>query len=151
MKRIAALLLITGLLIMGCNFLEDDQKPNAKPDTKANPQEDAVIIKIETNEAAPKTVFLSPPNITIAKNTIVIWVNFIDGPELNIVFDDADAAMAASKDQKGFYLDTKGAFAAKYMPFIATSSVRFVQNGSFGYSIQSQDGTKVTAGIVNVK
>ena len=119
----------------------------------AHAQEKAEMIKIGESENDLKADFsIMPSEIKVKKETIVIWVNFINGPEINIEFSNPDAVIAATKDAKGFYMDeANGVFSAKYLPFIATASIRFIKSGEYVFSVKSQDGEKSATGKVIVK
>ena len=144
MKKINPVMRTVLFLLLGLGVLSVDHIAYAK--------EDAIIIKIGTEGNDPKSgISLSPDEVTVKKETIVIWVNFIDGPELNVEFDDPKATIAATRDLKGFYVDDAGLLAAKYMPFVATASIRFIKNGTFGFSVTSQDGKTVATGKIIVE
>ena len=129
------------------NASDDKDKPASGAGT-----ENAVIIKVSAiDDAGHLKINVTPCETVVKKDTIVIWVNFIDGPEINIAFDDAKAVSAATKDLQSFYIDDEGIFSAKYMPFIATSSIRFIKDGEFGYTISSSDEKEVVSGKVIVK
>ena len=147
---IAALLVLFSIGIITDNIattLKDDGKTIPPFDSKK-----AKIVKISTIEDSEQLkINIMPSEIIVDKNTVIIWVNFIDGPEINIKFDDPKATSAATTDLKSFYIDDEGVFSAKYMPFIATCSMRFIESGEFSYSITSSDEKEAACGKVIVK
>ena len=155
MKKITILTTVVMFLLISlgiitnniANTVEDQKKEIPPLDTKK-----ATIIKVSIKgDTDPAKLNITPNEVVVEKNTIVIWVNFIEGPEINITFSDAKATSAATTDLKSFYIDDDGVFSAKYMPFIATCSVRFLQSGEFSYSITSSDGKESVIGKVIVK
>jgi len=92
----------------------------------------------------------TPSELTIEPGIIVIWVNAIKGDEVNILFDDGKTTENATADPMGFDLDKNGAYAAKYLPFLATTSLRFIKQGTYQYKVISQNKKFVAQGTLTV-
>ncbi|MBU4053397.1 MAG: hypothetical protein KKA41_03445 [Proteobacteria bacterium] len=109
------------------------------PGNKALAEEDGRIIKIESPADNPESAMvISSPELEIDKQIIVIWLNMIKGKEINIIFDDPKTVIAATSDPMGFTTDDSGGFSARYMPHIATASLRFIKSGTYSYTVTSQ-------------
>ena len=114
--------------------------------------EEGRIIQISAiDEGGSQTgISATPTKLSIEKDIIVIWLNGIKGEEVNILFEDGEAVRSATANPMGFDLDKKGAYAAKYLPFISTTSLRFVKKGVYPYKVTSQHEKWVTQGTIIV-
>jgi hypothetical protein len=113
--------------------------------------EEGRIIKIEGTGGATCTgIGATPAELTIEKDVIVIWLNAIKGEEVNILFDDGKTIKNATDNPMGFDLDKKGIYAAKYLPFISTTSLRFIKKGTYHYRVISQNNKFTTQGTIIV-
>ena len=113
--------------------------------------EEGRIINILSSEENTNTgILIKPSELTIEPGIIVIWVNAIKGDEVNILFNDGKTTEDATDDPMGFDLDKKGEYAAKYMPFAATTSLRFIKKGNYPFKIVSQNTKLMTRGTIIV-
>jgi len=113
--------------------------------------EEGKIIKVENVGGSVSGNFaINPSELSIEKGMIVIWLNTIKDQEIHIIFEDAKRLQTGTTDPMGFVQDAKGSFSAKYMPFIATSSLRFVKSGTYRYFVKSQNGKISAAGKIIV-
>ena len=122
--------------------------------TSAFAEEDGRIIRVERSHGdddSPEGISILPPELTVEKNIIVIWLNLISEKEINIQFDNPEAMLSATKDHMGFTLNDTGQFAAKYMPHIATASLRFIAPGTYTYTVTSQNSEKSAKGKIIVR
>lgn len=115
-------------------------------------KEDAKMIQVSAvEEGSSPRLIITPSELTVGKNSFVIWLNMIEGQEISVEFDDPGAVIPATTDHQVFSSDDKGYFAAKYMPFIATSSLRFVKAGTYKYTVKSFYGRASATGKVTVR
>ena len=114
--------------------------------------EEGRIIEIQAigESEAHTGISASPDELTIEKNVIVIWLNAINGDEVNIQFEDGETTKNATANPMGFDLDKNGEYAAKYLPFVSTTSLRFIKSGVYPYNVTSQDNKFTTHGTVIV-
>jgi hypothetical protein len=123
------------------------------PDQEALADEDGRIVKIESpsNKSGPEIV-ISPSELEIDKKIIVIWLNLIENKEINITFNDPEAVVSATSDPMGFTPEDNGGFSARYMPHIATASLRFIKSGVFSYTVTyPTDHQKTSTGKIIVR
>ena len=114
--------------------------------------EDGRIIKIETIKEGPTaTLTIDPAELTLEKGDIAIWLNSIAGQEVNIRFQHENLPKTAITDIMGFSPDKDGAYAAKYLPFIATASLRFIEDGTYPYTVEMKNGKCTAGGAVTVR
>lgn len=106
---------------------------------------EAEVVMIYKAKGDETEIRVTPPDLYIQKGTVVIWMNNISGEEVRVIFRDGKACQDVSRspDQKGFSLDTKSCYVTTYLPYTATSSLQFMQAGTFAYSVSNSTG-KVT-------
>jgi hypothetical protein len=114
--------------------------------------EDGKIISIQAAESATSAILtMNPAELTVDKNIIVIWLNAIQDREVNIRFADGKTLKNATRDAMGFDMGKNGGYEAKYLPSIGTASLRFVKEGVYVYTIQSQPGGLEAKGKIVVR
>lgn len=103
--------------------------------------EEGRIIKIEVvkNESS-EMLKIDPAELTVEKDVIVIWLNSITDQEVNILFRYSDLPETAVTDPMGFDKEKNNIYAAKYLPFIATASLRFIKEGIYSYTVEMKNG-----------
>ena len=113
--------------------------------------EEGRIIKIDTAKNNPSaTLTIDPAELAVEKDVIVIWLNSIVDQEVNVIFKHNNLPTTAVSDAMGFSRDKNGAYAAKYLPFIATASLRFIEDGIFSYTVEIKNGACVAHGAIIV-
>jgi hypothetical protein len=58
---------------------------------------------------------------------------------MKVVFEDGKKCSSVSEAPVGFSLDHENCYITSFMPFGGTSSLRFMQEGSYGYTIEGPD------------
>lgn len=114
--------------------------------------EEGKIIMIQTEKsAAPVFLTVTPNEVTVDKNIIVIWLNATHDHDVNIRFDDGKLLEEATRDAMGFGMRKDGGYEAKYLPKIGTASLRFIKAGVYVYTIVSQPGDLSVKGKIIVR
>jgi hypothetical protein len=114
--------------------------------------EDGSIISIQSVESKTATLLtVNPAELTINKNTIVIWLNAFRDHDVNIGFAEGKTTEKATCDAMGFDTGKSGEYEAKYLPSIATASLRFVKEGTYSYTVESQPGGLAAKGKIIVR
>lgn len=115
--------------------------------------EDASIIQIFKSQGDNTELMLSPPDLYVKKNTVVIWMNGIQGEEIQVVFRDGKACkdVSFSPEYKGFSLNSKSCYVTSFIPFAATSSLQFTETGTFDYAVSNPTGRITGKGKVIVR
>jgi hypothetical protein len=115
--------------------------------------ENASIIQIGKGSGEGKELMLSPPDLSVQKGTVVIWMNGIQGEEMQVVFKEGKACkdVSFSPEYKGFSLDSKSCFVTSFIPYAATSSLQFTEKGSFEYTVSNATGRITGKGKVTVQ
>lgn len=114
---------------------------------------DATIIKIFKAEGPKGDIVLAPPDLYITKNTVVIWINGIEGKEVKVVFEDGKACkdVSFSPTEKGFGLDATTCYVTSFIPYASTSSLKFTDVGTFEYQVLLQDAKAGVKGKIIVR
>lgn len=99
------------------------------------------------------TIVLDQPIIYVPVGSIVIWLNGVEDHEVKVSFQDGKACqdVVYSPKFKGFSLDAKSCFVTTFMPYAATSSLKFTTPGTFEYDVLTEDGTMNTKGKIVVR
>lgn len=115
--------------------------------------ENASIIQIFRDQVDNTKLMLSPPDLFVKKNTVVIWMNGIQGEEIQVVFKDGKACkdVSFSPEYRGFSLDSKSCYVTSFIPYAATSSLQFTDSGTFEYEVSNITGKITGKGKVNVR
>jgi hypothetical protein len=89
--------------------------------------ENAGIIQIGKAPGDSMDLLLSPPDLSVRKGTVVIWMNGIQDEEMQVIFKDGKACkdVSFSPEYKGFSMDSKSCYVTSFIPYAATSSLQF--------------------------
>lgn len=114
---------------------------------------DAGMVQILKSTGSSPELVLSVPDLYIKKNDVVIWMNGIEGEEIQVVFKDGKRAMDVSFSPKfqGFCLDSKSCFVTSFIPYASTSSLQFTETGTYTYSVSNRNGKLSTQGKIIVR
>ena len=104
--------------------------------------ENASIIQIFKAQENSTDLKMSPPDLYVKKNTVVIWMNGIQGEEIQVVFKEGKACkdVSFSPEYRGFSLDSKSCYVTSFIPYAATSSLQFTESGTFEYEVSNATG-----------
>lgn len=99
------------------------------------------IEPVENEEGKLIGFFINPKNLEVEENTIVIWLSGIPGQEIQVIFEDGKTCKDVTADPYYFQFDQEtSCYVTNFIPYGATSSLRFPQSGVFRYVVKSQDG-----------
>lgn len=115
--------------------------------------ENASLIQIGKAPGDAKELLLAPPDLTVQKGTVVIWMNGVQGEEMQVVFKDGKACkdVSFSPEYKGFSMDSKSCYVTSFIPYAATSSLQFTEKGAFEYTVSNATGRISGKGKVTVQ
>ncbi len=118
------------------------------------PARDSKLIKImpefEDKVACLKLLgfYIDPPTSYIKRNSIVVWVSHVPNSEVQISFQEGktcrDVCASPDLERRGWCLDSKGCFVTTFLPYSSTTTLQFMELGTYDYKIISEDG-KMTA------
>ena len=82
-------------------------------------------------------------------------VDVMDGcspdQDVDILLDEGETITDVTTDAMGFTLDKNGKYAAKYVPFISTTSLRFIKPGIYHYTVTALRGKVSAEGKIIVR
>ena len=113
---------------------------------------DASVIKVYNSTKDPAKMVLDPPDLFVTNGTVVIWMNGFEGAELEVSFEEGKACqdVTVSPVQWGFKM-SKTCYVMSYIPYAATSSLKFTQAGTFKYTVKTMDGKATASGQIIVR
>lgn len=117
---------------------------------------DAKLIKIMPllKENKITGFYLSPQVMDVKKDTIVVWLNGAPN-EIQVVFSEGktcrDVTINPHVKQPGFFLDAKSCYTTSFLPYGATTTLQFVELGSYDYEVTTEDGKITTKGKIIVR
>jgi hypothetical protein len=94
------------------------------------------IIRIH-GTAIHQTTRVEPEVIVVSKGTCVIWFNRAAGDEVKVIFEEGKQCASVTESAKDFTLDHQNCFVTTWIPFAGTSSLRFMETGTYSYVIES--------------
>jgi len=95
------------------------------------------LIRIHGQTGGQTPLGLEPETVTIEKGTCLIWVNLAREEEVQVVFEEGKACKDVTKAPVGFKMDAKSCYVTNYIPFGATSSLLFDEEGVFKYILKA--------------
>ncbi len=77
-----------------------------------------------------------PETLNVSKGDCVVWVNWTRGEEVRVIFREGKKCEAVTKASTRFKPDFSGCFLTDYLGFGETSSLVFVEPGTFTYEVE---------------
>lgn len=96
------------------------------------------IVRIQGMKAH-SSIRLEPETVSINKGTCVIWLNRAAAQEVKVVFEDGKKCSSVSEAPVGFSLDHENCYITSWISFGGTSSLRFMEEGSYEYTMEGAD------------
>ena len=89
--------------------------------------------------AAGNQISIEPGEVTIPRDTCVVWINWVQWSKARIIFrEDAQACRSAIQSPSGF-TEKDSFYTTSFMPRGGTSSLTFVGKGKFRYKVEVPD------------
>ncbi len=114
---------------------------------------DAKLVKIQpVGEAKLVGFYLDPNALAIEKNTIVVWLSGVQGEDIQVIFLEGKTCRDVTANPKQFSMDkTKGCYLTTFMSFAETSSLQFVDSGTYRYYVATAAGDIKAKGTIVVR
>ncbi len=145
-----------GLFLVGIIFLGVALVISLTSPAIAQKSSGAILVKIQPEVKDNKVIGfnIDPQTITIEQSTVVIWLNGVQGKEVQIVFDEGkvcrDVSANPNLKRPGFYMDSKDCYVTSFLPYESTSILQFVEAGEFDYKVVTEDGKMWAGGKIIV-
>jgi hypothetical protein len=129
------------LFLLGTSSMNQNMAPAAE----------AQLIKIQpVGDRNVTGLHIDPSNLSISKNTIVIWMNGVPDREVQVVFENGKICKDVTVNPMRFKLDAKDCFVTTFIPFADTSSLQFPEAGTFNYTVQTEGAKLRSKGKIEV-
>ena len=96
------------------------------------------IIRIIGRAQHPAAIIIEPGTIFINKGDCVVWFNRVIAEEIKVVFKEGKRCLDVTKSPMGYTLDAESCYVTTWMPFAGTSSLRFMEKGTYKYVVQAK-------------
>ena len=96
------------------------------------------IIKI-SGRADQHTIMIDPETIFLSKGDCAVWFNRFVADEIMVKFDDGKRCVDVTQAPMGFSLNEQSCYVTNYLPFTGTSSLRFMQAGTYMYTVHAKN------------
>lgn len=117
------------------------------------------IIRI-TGMLTDNSITVEPARMEISKGDCAVWFNRAGDANMKVIFEDGKTCAAATEASELFLMDVPGqCFVTSWVPAWGTSSLRFMEKGTYRYTIEmasggpealTEKGQKVTEGEIIV-
>jgi hypothetical protein len=90
------------------------------------------------------TVMIEPETIYATKGDCVVWFNRV-AKEIMIKFDEGKRCADVTQAPMGFSLNAQSCYVTSWIPFAGTSSLRFMEKGTYNYVVEAKGQKNVEA------
>jgi len=109
------------------------------------------LIKIHGRSEHP-SINIEPMNSFISKGDCVVWFNRLVTDEVQVIFEEGKKCLDVTNAPMGFTLDAQTCYVTSWIPFTGTSSLRFMEKGTYEYTVKAKGWKGITAkGRINVE
>jgi|LQYC01.1.fsa_nt_gi plastocyanin len=116
-------------------------------------QECRIIRILGRTDVYPLTI--EPATIFINKGDCVVWFNRVFTEEIQVAFKEGKKCLDVTKSPMGYTLNASNCYVSTWMPFAATSSLQFMEKGTYKYVVtveaKSMPGQNVQEGQIIVE
>jgi hypothetical protein len=107
------------------------------------------IIKIHGRTEHP-SIMIEPDTVFLSKGDCVVWFNRFTAEDVKVTFEEGKRCVDVTKAPMGFSLNAQSCYVTSWMPFVGTSSLRFMEKGTYKYTVEAKNigGVKAEGRIV---
>jgi len=99
-------------------------------------------------ESVTDSIVIEPDTVWAAKDTCVIWSNWVKGQEVKLIFEEGEKCESMTDAARGYTLDAADAYVSMWLPTGGTSSLKFTEEGYFDYLVELKNGLKAKGKII---
>ena len=99
-------------------------------------QECRVIRVMGKAEQQPLTI--EPATTFVNKGDCVVWFNRTFANEIQVMFKEGKKCLDVTKSPQGFSLNAESCYVTSWIPFAGTSSLRFMEKGTYKYEVKAK-------------
>ena len=113
---------------------------------------EAELVKIQpVGDSKLVGFYLDPPDVQVEKYTIVVWLSGVQGEEVQIIFLEGKHCRDVTANPGAFRLNDESCFVTSFMGFGETSSLQFMESGTYRYYVATVTGHIKARGTVIVR
>jgi hypothetical protein len=94
---------------------------------------------------------LDPATLQINKNAIVVWLSGVQGEDIQVVFMEGKTCKDVSAKPKEFNMNSMGCYVSSFISYAGTSSLQFVESGTYHYYVATATGNIKAKGSIIVR
>jgi len=102
------------------------------------------LIKIHGRTEHP-TIMIEPETIYVSKGDCVVWFNRVTAKEIQVNFEEGKRCLDVTNAPMGFSLNAQSCYVTSWVPFAGTSSLRFIEKGTYNYVVETKGMTGIKA------
>jgi len=102
------------------------------------------LIKIHGRSEHP-SIAIEPETSFISKGDCVVWFNRLFTDEIMVTFKDGKKCLDVTNAPMGFTVDAQSCYVTSWLPFAGTSSLRFMEKGTYEYTVKTKNWKGITA------
>ena len=84
------------------------------------------------------TIMLEPETLFTSKGDCVVWFNRVQAKEIQVIFEEGKKCSDGTMAPMGFSYDQNNCYVTNYIPFAGTSSLRFMEKGTYNYVVKAK-------------
>ena len=114
---------------------------------------EARLIKIQpVGEEKLVGFYLDPPTLQVDKETIVVWLSGVPKEDVQVIFMEGKTCRDVTANPSEFQLnEKKGCYVTSFMGFAETSSLPFMESGTYRYYVATATGQIKARGTIIVR
>jgi hypothetical protein len=113
---------------------------------------DATMIKIQpVGDDKIIGFYIDPPVAKIEKGAVVVWLSGIKDADIQVIFMDGKTCKDVTAPAKSFTMQAKDCYVTSFMSFGETSSLQFVESGTYRYYVATFAGDIKAKGTIVVR
>lgn len=102
------------------------------------------IIKIHGRAEHP-TIRIEPETAFVSQGDCVVWFNRLVKDEVMVIFKEGKKCLDVTKSPSGWALDAETCYVTSWVPFAGTSSLRFMEKGTYKYVVKAKGMNDIRA------
>jgi hypothetical protein len=95
-------------------------------------------------------IMIEPETKFLSKGDCVVWFNRFTAEDVKVTFQEGKKCSDVTNTPMGFSLNAQGCYVTSWIPFAGTSSLRFMEKGTYEYTVEAKirGGVKAKGRIV---
>ena len=113
---------------------------------------DVQMVKIQpVGDEKLVAFYIDPPLLQTDKNTIVVWISGIPKEDIQVIFMEGKTCKDVTGPAKSFSMNDQRCYVTSFMSFGETSSLQFVESGTYRYYVATEKGDIKAKGTIVVR